>query len=317
MNILVTGGAGFIGSALSKRLFEKGHNVFVLDNFNDYYDINLKKKRCEVFLKDIEIIKGDIRDEVLLDKIFKEKNIKMVCHLAAMAGVRYSVEHPKEYTDNNIQGLINLLEVMVKNDCRKIVFASSSSVYGNSSKAPYQETESADKPESIYGVTKRAGEMILNTYFKLHNIESFSLRFFTVYGPWSRPDMAMLKFANNIHNSKNIEIYNNGNLRRDFTYIDDIVNGFVLAVEKLNGCEIFNLGNGSPVELVKFVDLLEKELGIEAKRVMMPMQAGDVFETYADTTRAKEKLGFKANVSFEEGVKSFTDWYKDFHKNQL
>lgn len=314
MKILVTGGAGFIGSALAKRLFSDGHTVIVIDNFNEYYDVNLKRARQDFFLGDIEVIEGSITDEIFLRELFARFQFDVVCHLAAQAGVRYSIANPASYVETNVRGTQLLLEVMKDAGVKRMVYASTSSIYGNNAIVPFKEDHSAHRPISVYAATKQAAELLAHTYASLYSMDITCLRFFTVYGPWSRPDMAMLKFAHQIEKGEAIDIYNNGALRRDFTYIDDIVEGFVQAVEKSLGYEIINLGNGSPVELMTFVELLEQKLGKTALKNMLPMQDGDVFETYADTTKAKELLNFKSKVSFDEGVENFVDWYKMFYK---
>lgn len=315
MKILVTGGAGFIGSALAKRLVQEGHEVVVLDNFNEYYDVNLKRARQAIFLEGIEVIEGDITDSELLEQIFTKHTFDLVAHIAAQAGVRYSVEHPEVYVKTNVVGTQNLLETMKRHNVKRMVYASTSSVYGTNTEAPFMEDANADRPVSVYAATKRSGELLARSYHSLYGIEVTSARFFTVYGPWSRPDMAMLKFAEKMVKGEPIDIYNEGNLRRDFTYIDDIVNGFVLAVDKPLGYEIVNLGNGSPIALMDFVTILERQLGIKAKKKMLPMQPGDVFETYASTKRAEELLGFKSNTDFEKGIAEFVAWFRQY--NQL
>lgn len=313
MNILVTGGAGFIGSALAQRLTNEGHTVTVIDNFNAYYDPALKRARQKQFLEGIEVIEGDITDVALLDSLFASHNFDVVCHFAAQAGVRYSVENPSAYVETNALGTQILLEVMNNHGVKHMVNASSSSVYGTTTTAPFIETEAADRPVSVYAATKRACELIAHSYFVQYKINVTNLRFFTVYGPWSRPDMAMLKFAHKITAGEPIDIYNNGDLRRDFTYIDDIVEGFVRAVHTPLGYEILNLGNGNPVELMEFVDILEHELGITAEKNMLPMQQGDVYETYADTKKAQTLLGFEAKTPVADGMKKFVAWYKDYY----
>jgi len=313
MKVLVTGGAGFIGSALARTLADKGNAVTVIDNFDPYYDVQLKHDRVEKFLAGIEVIEGTILDTVFLDSVFKEHSFDVVCHFAGNAGVRPSIENPSEYINNNIQGTLNLYEVMKKHETTQMVFASSSSVYGNDTAAPFKEDAAADRPISVYGATKRACELIGYTYYTLFGIQTTDLRFFTVYGPWSRPDMAMLKFADLMKAGQPIDVYNNGDLRRDFTHIDDIVDGFVKAVEQPLGYEIINLGRGNTTELLKYIELLEAALGITAKKNMMPMQDGDVYETYADTTKAKELLGFSAKVSVEDGVQTFAKWYLEYY----
>ncbi len=309
MTILVTGGAGFIGSALARRLADSGHHVVVVDNFNDYYDVALKEARATHFLEGIAVIRGDFTDAVFLESVFSQYQIEVVCHLAAYAGVRFSVEHPELYAHTNIAGLVTLLEVMRRHNCSRIVFASSSSVYGNNSPVPFTEMMAADQPESVYGASKRAGELLLHSYFVLHHIQATCLRFFTVYGPWSRPDMAMLLFAKQMMKEEPINVFNHGNLRRDFTYIDDIVSGFMLAVQKPLGYEVLNLGRGNPVALKEYILLLEAALGKKARQNLLPMQPGDVFETYADITKATELLGFVPQVTIDEGIRAFAEWF--------
>jgi len=315
MKILVTGGAGFIGSALAKRLFDDGHKVIIIDNFNDYYDVTLKRDRVRDLIPLVPVYVLDITNKEALQALFKVEQFDMVCHLAAQAGVRYSLEHPEVYVQSNVVGTQTLLEVMKEHDVTRMVYASTSSAYGNSSVVPFRETESADKPVSIYAATKRAGELIAHTYATLHGMDITCLRFFTVYGPWGRPDMALFKFTDAMQKGEPIDVYNNGNHRRDFTYIDDVVCGFVLAIEKrLEGFEIINLGNGSPVELTRFIEVLERQLGIIAEKKMLPMQEGDVFETYADITKARTLLGFEPKMNVEEGVKNFVAWYNDHYR---
>ncbi len=313
MKILVTGGAGFIGSALAKKLVADGHEVVVVDNFNAYYDIQLKRDRVAKLIPNVPIYFLDITDAAALNALFSHYQFDMVCHLAAQAGVRYSVEAPEAYVHSNVLGTQTLFEVMRKQNVKRMVYASTSSAYGVSTPAPFLEAVAADRPVSVYAATKRASELLAHSYFVQYGIETTCLRFFTVYGPWSRPDMAMLKFAQKMTAGEEIDIYNNGDLRRDFTYIDDIVDGFVKAVQTPLGYEIINLGNGSPVELKTFIDLLEKEFGLSAKKNFLPMQQGDVFETYADTTKAKQLLGFEANVTFEQGIREFVQWYRSYY----
>lgn len=314
MKILVTGGAGFIGSALARRLFEEGHKVIVIDNFNQYYDVSLKHARVAALIPQVPVLTIDITDKAAVEGLFETHNFDVVCHLAAQAGVRYSVDAPGVYVSTNVLGTQVLFEVMQKHGVKRMVFASSSSAYGVNTPVPFTETVSADRPVSVYAATKRAGELLAHSYYAQYGIQTTCLRFFTVYGPWSRPDMALLKFAEKIIDDAPIDIYNNGDMRRDFTYIGDIVDGFVKAVEKPLGYEIINLGNGAPVELMRFVELLEKELGKTAKKSFLPMQQGDVFETYADTEKAKELLGFEAQTDFEYGVGEFARWFTEYYK---
>lgn len=314
MKILVTGAAGFIGSALAARLKNDGHDVIGLDNFNDYYDVELKRARQKALLSGVEVIEGDITDGAKLRALFAAHKFDLVCHLAAQAGVRYSLENPEIYVDSNIKGTQLLLQVMNEFAVKRMVFASTSSVYGNSTAVPFGESATADCPVSIYAATKRSAELIAHTYHALYGIETTCLRFFTVYGPWSRPDMAMLKFAEAIESGTAIDVYNRGDLKRDFTYIDDIVDGFVLAVDQPLGFEIINLGRGKPTELLRYIELLETSLGKKAEKNLLPMQAGDVYETYADTKKAKDLLGFEAKMDIEIGVQKFADWFLNYSK---
>jgi UDP-glucuronate 4-epimerase len=310
MKILVTGGAGFIGSAVARRLADDWHAVVVIDNFNEYYDVGLKRARQQAMLGGIRVVEGDITDRPTLDQLFTDHAFEAVAHIAGQAGVRYSVTHPEVYVHNNILGTQSLLETMRLHGVKQFVFASTSSVYGTSTPVPFTEESPADRPVSTYAATKRAGELLAHTYHSLYGIQVSCLRFFTVYGPWSRPDMAMLSFAEKIQAGEPIDIYNNGNHRRDFTYIDDIVEGFVLALQKSFDFEIFNLGNGKPTALLDFVTVLERELGVEAKKNLRPMQPGDVYETYADISKAKDMLGYAPKTDFETGVRMFVEWFK-------
>ncbi len=314
MKILVTGGAGFIGSALAKRLQQEGNEVVVIDNFNQYYDPALKRTRVQTLIPDVPLYEIDITDAASLTALFEKYNFEVVCHLAAQAGVRYSVEAPEVYIHSNVLGTQTLYEVMRKTGTSCMVFASTSSVYGNSTPVPFREDSRADAPVSVYAVTKRAGELLAHSYFVQYGIQTTCFRFFTVYGPWSRPDMAMLSFAESILNNKPITLFNEGNLRRDFTYIDDIVDGFVKGTYTSLGYEIINLGNGAPIELGQFVSCLETALCKEAEKKLAPMQRGDVFETYASTEKAAELLGFRAVIPFEEGVGRFASWYLEWSK---
>lgn len=314
MKILVTGGAGFIGSAVAKALKDKGHEVVVIDNFNEYYDVDLKRARQKVFLEGMKVVEGDITDGETLEKLFAAEAFDSVCHLAAQAGVRYSIEAPNEYVKTNVEGTQMIFAAMQKYKVNRMVFASTSSVYGVDTLVPFTEDAKADHPVSIYAATKRSAELLAYNYFVQYGIETTCLRFFTVYGPWSRPDMAMLKFALKMENGDAIDIYNEGNLRRDFTHIEDIVKGFGLAVEKPLGYEIVNLGNGSAVNLMDFVGLLERELETVAKKNMLPMQTGDVYETYADVEKAERLLGFKSSINLEEGITSFVRWFRNYYQ---
>jgi UDP-glucuronate 4-epimerase len=313
MKILVTGGAGFIGSSLVKRLVSEDHEVVVIDNFNEYYDVSLKRAREQELLVGATVLEGDFTDEAFLENVFSTYQFDVVCHLGAQAGVRYSVEYPEVYVHTNVRGTQLLLETMQKFGVKRIVYASTSSAYGDTSEVPFVEHAAADRPISVYAATKRAGEMLIHAYSSLYGIQATCLRFFTVYGPWGRPDMALFKFSKLMLEGKPIDVYNNGDMRRDFTYVDDVVEGFVRAIERPFSYEVINLGNSSPVALEAFITVLENEWGVEAQKNMMSMQSGDVHTTYADITKARTLLGYEPKTSVEEGVKNFVAWYKKFY----
>ncbi|MCG3203648.1 MAG: UDP-N-acetylglucosamine 4-epimerase [Elusimicrobia bacterium] len=312
--ILVTGAAGFIGSWTCEALHKKGHEVIGLDNFNDYYDVHLKHARAERLKGKIRIITGDIADRGSVEKVFKENTFDQVCHLAAQAGVRYSIENPYAYEMANNIGTLNLLEACRHNGVRSFIFASSSSVYGGNKKVPFSVKDPVDKPISLYAATKKYNELLAYTYHHLYGIHCTGLRFFTVYGPWGRPDMALFKFTKAILEGKPIDVYNHGQMKRDFTFITDIVQGIVASMEKNYAYEIFNLGNSKTVELNYFIECIEKELGKTAKKNMLPLQMGDVPETSADIDWSREKLGFTPQVNIEQGINEFIAWYKEYYK---
>jgi UDP-glucuronate 4-epimerase len=315
MRILVTGGAGFIGSHLVKRLIKLGHKVVVVDNFNDYYDIKLKEDRIRIFLKGLKlkVYRIDIADYKKLATVFKKNKFDKVIHLAAQAGVRYSLTHPFVYINSNIQGTVNLLELVKDYKIKDFIFASSSSVYGGNKKIPFAEKDRVDKPVSLYAATKKAGELICFNYHHLYNINCICLRFFTVYGPWGRPDMALFKFTRNILLGRPIEVYNYGRMARDFTYIDDIIDGIVATLDKNFSYEIFNLGNSHPEKLGDFISLVEKQTGKKAVQTKMPMQMGDVKATWADIKKAGKILAYKPKVRIGEGIGKFIEWYKEYY----
>ncbi|RLJ01838.1 MAG: protein CapI [Candidatus Aenigmatarchaeota archaeon] len=316
MRILVTGGAGFIGFYLAKKLSEKDE-VVVVDNLSDYYDVKLKEARLEQIKDRVEFHKIDISDLSSLKKIFEKYEFDLICHIAAQAGVRYSLINPWIYEKSNILGTLNIFELTKKFNIKKVIYASSSSVYGGNKKVPFSEEDKVDKPISLYAATKIDNELMAHTYHYLYKIDMIGLRYFTVYGPFGRPDMAMFKFTKNIFEDKPIEVYNFGNMKRDFTYIDDIIDGTIKAINFcLNNndiCEIINLGNSKPIELNYFIKLLEKEIGKEAKKNLLSLQPGDVLETYADITKAKKILGWEPKTEIEEGVKKFVEWYRDYY----
>ena len=313
MKILVTGGAGFIGFHLVNKLLEEGNDVVCVDNMNKYYDPELKRARLELIKDKIEFYEIDIADKDKLEEVFKKHKIEQICHLAAQAGVRYSLENPFVYAESNYVGTTNILEFAKRYKIEHVVFASTSSAYGLNKKMPFKEDDRVDTPISIYAASKRACELLAFSYNHLFGLNVTCLRFFTVYGPYGRPDMALFKFTKKILSGEVIDVYNNGDMKRDFTYVGDIVSGFVKALETPKGFQIINLGHGAPVHLMDFIKIIEKELGKKAEINFMPMQPGDVKETFADTSKAKELLGYEAKVDVEEGVKKFIDWYKEYY----
>jgi len=312
MKILVTGTAGFIGNAVAAMLLQRGDTVIGLDNMNDYYSVELKRARLQRINHQFHEI--DICDKSKLFEIFKNNKIDAVVHLAAQAGVRYSLENPQVYVDSNITGTLNILEACRHYPVRHLVYASSSSVYGDNAKIPFSVEDVADNPVSLYAATKKSNELMAHTYAHLFGISCTGLRFFTVYGPWGRPDMAPMLFAKSILAGKPIKVFNHGNMRRDFTYIDDIVEGVVRTLDRgvskgQAGAELFNIGRGEPVELLRFIEILEENFGAKAIKEMLPMQAGDVPATWADTTALEKAVGYRPKTSLEEGVRAFARWY--------
>lgn len=309
MRILITGIAGFIGFHTAKAL-AKTNFIIGLDNFNSYYDPALKEKRASL-LKDenISIIKGNIEDKKLLEKIIQENSITHIIHLAAQAGVRHSLSHPEEYLSSNISGFLALLEAVKTKPEIKVVYASSSSVYGLNKKVPFSENDPTDLPTNFYGASKKANELMAFAYHNLYGLSLIGLRFFTVYGPYGRPDMAYFKFTKKIDEGQTIDVYNNGNMERDFTYIDDIVSGIISALKIQTNFDIFNLGNHKPEPLMKLIQIIEKKLQKKAKINFMPMQKGEVLKTYASTEKSQKFLNFIPITPLEQGMDSFLDWY--------
>lgn len=313
--ILVTGAAGFIGSQTAKTLLEAGHTVIGIDNLNDYYDVQLKRDRV-AFLEPYDkftFFEQDFSDLDATREIIKQYKFDRICHLGARAGVRASLENPFIYEQANIQGTLNLLELAREFEIKHFVLASTSSVYGGNSKVPFEEIDQVNHPVSPYAATKKACELLAYSYHHLYNINCIVLRFFTVYGPWGRPDMAYFKFTQKIKAGETIDVYNNGDHQRDFTYIDDIVSGVISALDKDLGYEIINLGNSQTEELTYMIETLEKELGVKAKQNMLPMQPGDVHKTYADISKAKELLGYDPKTSLADGLGEFIKWYNDYY----
>ncbi len=334
MKILLTGTAGFIGHSVCKRLLNRDDEVIGLDNINNYYETSLKYGRLKdtgVEQKDIEynklikstkyknysFIKLNLEDREGLERLFEKEKFTHVCHLAAQAGVRYSLENPHEYIQSNIVGFMNILECCRYNGIKALIYASSSSVYGLNKEQPFSTKHNVDKPISLYAATKKSNELMAHTYSHLFNLPTTGLRFFTVYGPWGRPDMAPFLFTRAILENKSINVFNNGKLERDFTYIDDIAKGVVKVIDNppllTPPYKIYNIGNNSPVKLMDFIETLEKKIGKKAEKNMMEMQKGDVYSTYADTSDLIKDLGYKPETSLKEGISEFIDWYRKFY----
>ena len=316
--ILITGCAGFIGFHLSKRLLEEGYSVAGIDNVNSYYDISLKEDRLKVLSRypHFSFIKGSMENLELLEGMFEQFKPDVVVHLAAQAGVRYSLTNPHTYIQSNLVGFFNILECCKKHQIEHLLYASSSSVYGLSKEVPFSTTHSVDCPISLYAATKKSNELMAHTYSHLYGIQTVGLRFFTVYGPWGRPDMAMFKFTKAILEGKPIDVYNHGQLSRDFTYIDDIISGVVRLLQKpdLESCAVFNIGHGSPVQLMDFINAVEVATGLKANCNYLPMQPGDVEQTWADTQGLFDAVGYKPDVPVQVGAAKFVDWYRSYYK---
>lgn len=337
MTILVTGAAGFIGFHLTQQLITKGFEVVGLDNLNDYYDPKLKYDRlgqlgiakedikqeatCSSFNHvNFKFIACDLANRSVMEALFANHHFDLVVNLAAQAGVRYSLEAPFQYIDSNVTGFLNILECCRHYKVKKLVYASSSSVYGLNDKVPFETTDAVDHPISLYAASKKANELMAHTYSHLFGIQTIGLRFFTVYGPWGRPDMAMFLFTDAILNNKPIQVFNNGNLSRDFTYIDDIVGGMLSIIETLKTDQwkqpnaLYNIGNSKPVKLLDFIEAIEKTTGKTAQKEYLPMQPGDVAQTYADVSDLTRDFGYTPNTSIAEGVEAFVSWYREYYK---
>ena len=332
MKYLVKGAAGFIGSAVVEKLTAAGHQVVGIDNLNDYYDVNLKLARLErIKHEQFECKKVDLADRPAMTSLFEQEQFDRVIHLAAQAGVRYSIENPHAYADSNLVGHLNILEGCRQTKVKHLIYASSSSVYGLNAKVPFETSDSVDHPVSLYAATKKANELMSHSYSHLYDIPTTGLRFFTVYGSWGRPDMAPFIFTKKILDGDTIDINNNGDMWRDFTHVDDIVEGVVRIADVVPGRDeqwtveqgtpasssapyaVYNIGHGSPISLMDFVKAIEDELGIEAKKNFREMQPGDVYQTYADTQDLFAATGYKPQVGIKEGVAEFITWYKAFY----
>lgn len=334
MKILVTGAAGFIGMTTSLRLLARGDEVVGLDNLNDYYEVSLKESRLKrlTALPGFRFVKLDVGDRAGMEKLFAEEKFDKVIHLAAQAGVRYSIQNPHAYVDSNLVGFINILEGCRHNKVQHLVYASSSSVYGGNTKMPFSEHDSVDHPVSLYAATKKANELMAHTYSHLYNLPTTGLRFFTVYGPWGRPDMALFLFTKAILEGRPIDVFNHGNMKRDFTYVDDIVEGVIRVLDRNAAANpdydpiaadpatsnvpyrVFNIGNNNPVQLLDFIGAIEEALGQKAEKRLLPLQDGDVPATYANTDQLNDWVGFVPGTTVQEGVARFVAWYRDYYK---
>jgi len=314
--ILVTGGAGFIGYHVAKKLLDLGNRVIIVDNFNNYYNPKLKKDRAKrlAIYPNCKIYRTDIRDIEEMRKVFLVNKIDKIIHLAAQAGVRYTLKNPLFYGTNNVQATLNLLDLAKQYRIKNFVLASSSSVYGKLEEFPSQEDFNLKTPTSLYAASKQACELMAHVYNHLYGLKITVLRFFNAYGPWGRPDSALYIFTDKISKGEPIEVYNFGKAEKDFTYVDDIANGVVLAVGKEHDYEIINLGNDRPIHLMRYIELIENELGRKVEKKMMPAIPGDVQKSCADITKARELLGYEPRVGIEEGIKRFVEWYKSYHK---
>ncbi len=341
IKVLITGGAGFIGSATARALMERGDTPILIDNFNDYYDPRIKEDRIKIFLKDYQgrparstasgkravggftLYRGDIRDVKFLEKVFKKEKPDKVIHLAAMAGVRYSLSNPALYADVNVMGTTYLLDLAVKYGVKNFLYASSSSVYGNNKKLPFAESDSVDTPISPYAATKKATELMAHVYSHIHGLPTTGLRFFTVYGPWGRPDMALFTFTQDILAGRTIKVYNHGKMTRNFTYIDDIVSGILTCLDVYPDAQrgrantpiarVMNIGGDKEEKLTRFIEVIEENVGKKAKKKLLPIQPGDVPSTVADIRKLR-KLGWKPTTRIELGIKNFVEWYKEYFR---
>ncbi|NJL20702.1 MAG: NAD-dependent epimerase [Leptolyngbyaceae cyanobacterium SM1_3_5] len=332
--ILVTGAAGFIGFHVAQALLDRGETVVGLDNLNDYYDVNLKLSRLtQLDRSNFEFHKLDLADRQRMEDLFAQHQFDRVVHLAAQAGVRYSIQNPHTYVDSNVVGFLHILEGCRRQQVQHLVYASSSSVYGANRTIPFSIDQSVDHPISLYAATKKANELMAHTYSHLYDIPTTGLRFFTVYGPWGRPDMALFSFAKAILEGRSIDVFNYGKMRRDFTYIDDIVDGVLRVLDCIPQThsevtaidpnyssapyQLYNIGNNQPVELLHFIEVLEASLGIAARKNFLPLQPGDVLETYADITDLQQAVGFVPKVSIEAGIPEFVRWYRSYYNLEL
>ncbi len=337
MKILVTGAAGFIGFHTAKQLLERGEAVVGLDNFNDYYDVDLKNARAAIIdeYPKFKMVRLDLSDRDGMEKLFKDGGFEKVVHLAAQAGVRYSIENPHAYIDSNIVGTLHILEGCRHNEVQHLVYASSSSVYGANTAMPFSVHQNVDHPLALYGATKKANELMAHCYSSLYGLPTTGLRFFTVYGPYGRPDMALFMFTRNIIEGKPIDVFNYGNHKRDFTYIDDIVEGVIRSMDHTAEANpdwdaskpdpgtsnapyrLYNIGNQQPIELMRYIEVIEECLGKKAEKNLLPLQPGDVPDTFSDTEDLAQEVGYRPNTAIETGVRKFVDWYLDYYPSDI
>tara|TARA_B100000519_G_scaffold76747_1_gene66219 strand:+ start:3552 stop:4505 length:954 start_codon:yes stop_codon:yes gene_type:complete len=312
--ILITGSAGFIGMHLCKNLLEDGHQICGVDNMNDYYDPSLKEARLKILLDytNFDFFRADISNYDDIESVFNKYNPKKVVNLAAQAGVRYSLENPHAYINSNVVGFMNILELCRKKNVKGLIYASSSSVYGGNTNIPFSVKDKVDKPISIYAASKKSNELMAYTYSHLYGLNTTGLRFFTVYGPWGRPDMAMYIFADKISKGQRVKVFNHGNMQRDFTFIDDIIIGIKKSIEKNYECEIFNLGNNNCEDLLNMITLIEDSLGLKADMDFMDIQPGDVQKTFADINHSIKMLNYNPSIKIKEGVPLFIEWFKSY-----
>lgn len=313
--IFITGAAGFIGFHVAKACLEAGYQVTAIDNFNAYYDVSLKEGRAKnLKALGLEVHRMDVNEREKLQKLIEENESTHIIHLGAQAGVRYSFQHPEVFLKSNIDGFLNILEVCRRNPKIKLVYASSSSVYGANTKIPFSIDDPTDQQTNVYGVTKKTNELMAYSYHHLYQVPSVGLRFFTVYGPWGRPDMAVFSFTKAISEKRPIDVYNHGNCRRDFTYIDDVVSAILASLDYKEGCSIFNIGNENPQSVNTLIEIIENNVGNKALTRQLPMQQGEILETFADIDITRKELGYNPKTNLEEGIAQFVQWYRQYYE---
>lgn len=312
--IFITGAAGFIGFHFAKACLEAGHQVTAIDNFNSYYSVSLKEDRAKLLRQmGLEVQRLDLSEKERLCQLMSEKQVSHIVHLAAQAGVRYSFTHPESYVKSNIEGFLHILEACRVNPQARLIYASSSSVYGSNSKIPFALDDQTDHQTNVYGVSKKTNELLAHSYHYLYGIASIGLRFFTVYGPWGRPDMAYYAFTKAVFEGRAIEVYNEGQCRRDFTYVDDVISAMLACLDCEQTCALFNIGNERPETVSYLIELIEQQTKKKAQKIFLPMQQGEILQTFADIKQAKESLGFQPKTLLAEGISRFVDWYRNYY----